>query len=218
MNEANNLLVNEPENKTAYKKQFNAYYSSFAKTYDSLIKKFPLWKHWIKKAIPFIQGPRILEISFGTGYLLTQYAKHFETFALDYNETMAGIAKRALAEKGLQVPIQIGDVEKLPYRDESFNTIVNTFAFSSYPDGAQAISEMLRVLTRDGRIVLIDFSHPKNGNFIGTHIIQYLEAFERDFGLTIRKLNLLFEKFNLTYNDQEIGAFGSIHLYIAEKG
>lgn len=45
-----------------------------AKGYDTFI--FPLWNNWIKKVIPYIKGKKILEVSFGNGYLMTQYAEN----------------------------------------------------------------------------------------------------------------------------------------------
>ena len=66
-----------------------------------------------------------------------------------------------------------GSVEHLPYPDESFDSIVNTMAFSGYPDGVAALSEMRRVLRSGGRLVLIDVGYPSNGNWLGTKLAEF---------------------------------------------
>ena len=78
--------VDEPKNKEKFIRDFDKFYSGFAWAYDLFIKIFPFWKRWLKTTIPHIQGPRVLEVSFGTGYLLTQYADQYDTYGIDYND------------------------------------------------------------------------------------------------------------------------------------
>ena len=72
--------------KEQFTEQYDRFYTSFAKVYDGAVKILPFWKRWLKATLPHIQGPRVLEVSFGTGYLLMQYAGQFETYGIDYNE------------------------------------------------------------------------------------------------------------------------------------
>ncbi len=65
----------EPIDGEAYKRQFDRYYSRFARLYDRLVKLLPFWGHLLSRALPSIEGPRVLEVSFGTGYLLTQMTR-----------------------------------------------------------------------------------------------------------------------------------------------
>ena len=78
----------EPFNPKKFMEDFDRFYSRIAPLYDVVVKLFPIWKTWIKKAIPHIIGPRVLEVSFGSGYLLTQYADRFDTYGIDYNKEM----------------------------------------------------------------------------------------------------------------------------------
>jgi SAM-dependent methyltransferase len=61
----------------------------------------PVWKNWLNRTLPYIQGPRVLEVSFGTGYLLTQFAGRYQAFGIDYNAAMAQTAKRNLQRREL---------------------------------------------------------------------------------------------------------------------
>jgi ubiquinone/menaquinone biosynthesis C-methylase UbiE len=203
----------EPKNKAKYTTQNDKYYSVSAGVYDFLVKVLPTWKIWIGHALPFIEGPRVLEVSFGTGYLLTQYADRFETHGIDYNENMVATAKKNLARKGIAADLRQGNVESLPYEDNSFDTVVNTMAFTGYPDAQKALSELHRVLKRGGKLVMVDIAYPKDGNWLGMQATKFWIA----FGDLVRDIDELFQAFNFETTDQEIGGFGSVHLYIATK-
>jgi hypothetical protein len=60
----------EPQYPIEYTRNLDREYSKYAKLYDISVKLLPIWKAWIKSAIPYIEGDRVLETSFGTGYLL----------------------------------------------------------------------------------------------------------------------------------------------------
>lgn len=93
------VYSNEPENSVEHTEKLDKDYSKYAKAYDLAVKLLPLWKTWIKAVIPYIQGNRILEASFGTGYLLLQYANKYETYGIDFNEKMIEMAKKNLSRK-----------------------------------------------------------------------------------------------------------------------
>jgi ubiquinone/menaquinone biosynthesis C-methylase UbiE len=81
------------EYKMRYTLPFDRFYSRFVSAYDWFLKAIPLWRNWLKHAVPRVQGTRVLEVSFGTGYHLTQYADRFQTYGIDYNQRMVTIAK-----------------------------------------------------------------------------------------------------------------------------
>jgi len=191
----------------------NILYSKIAKGYDILIKVLPIWKNWITQAIPHIQGKRVLEVSFGTGLLLTQYAAKYETFGIDYNSKMVAISKKNLEKKGIPAQLIQGNVESLPYDNDSFDTVLNTMAFTSYPNSEKAMSELIRVLKPNGKLIIVDINYPNDMNFLG----MWLTKFWVILGDVIRDMDKIFNSFNLDYTDKEIGGFGSVHLYIAQK-
>ena len=205
--------VNEPEDKEKFTQDFNKFYTAFARAYDLATKIFPFWRHWLKTTIPHIQGPRVLEVSFGTGYLLSEYASQFECYGLDYNEKFVRMLQNKFQEKGLVADIRQGDVQALPYEDEFFDSIVNTMAFSAYPDAIKAMSEMHRVLKRGGKLILVDIDYPLKRKGLGMQMTKAWIA----MGDIIRDMKPIFEQFDFEYTDEEIGGFGSVHLYIAEK-
>lgn len=203
----------EPTDPKQFNQNFDQMYGRFARLYDWAVKIFPIWRNWITQAVPHIIGPKVLEISFGTGYLLTQYANRYETYGIDYNGELARIAKKNLEKKRILAPIQQADIVHLPYRGETFNTVVNTMAFSGYPDGKQALAEIYRVLQKNGRFVLIDINYPKNRNWAGMNLTR----FWANTGDIIRDMGQLFSQSGFHYEEKEIGGFGTVHLYLATK-
>jgi len=203
----------EPDDKERFTREFDRTYTLIAGVYDLAVKVLPVWKSWLRQALPHIQGPRVLEVSFGTGYLLTQYADRFETHGIDYNEKLVSVAGGNLKKKGLTATLQKGNVESLPYDDETFDCIVNTMAFTAYPDGVKAMSEFHRVLKPGGRLVLIDNDYPADRNWLGMKMTRIWAA----LGDILRDMGVLFRRFGFDHTDREIGGFGSVHLYVAEK-
>jgi ubiquinone/menaquinone biosynthesis C-methylase UbiE len=203
----------DPEDSVAYTKKLDSVYSKYGILYDCFVKLFPIWKSWIKVVLPYIVGPRVLEASFGTGYLLMQYARHYETYGIDYNHTMIEIARRNLTRKGIQADLQLANVEQLPFPVDYFDTIVNTMAFSGYPNGRRAMAELFRVLKEGGRLLIVDFNYPSNRNRLGYWLTKLMES----AGDTIRDIPKIIQEFPLEYTEKEIGGFGSVHLYIAKK-
>jgi ubiquinone/menaquinone biosynthesis C-methylase UbiE len=203
----------EPENKKEYTKRYDQAYSRIANIYDWAVKALPVWRNWISAAIPHILGPNVLEVSFGTGYLISQFAHKFNTYGIDYNWEMACITRRNLCKIGAKAHIQQADVEFLPYADRTFDTVVNTMALSGYPDGGKAMAEIYRVLKPNGRFILVDIDYPHDQSQLGV----YATRLWANLGDIIRDIPEIFRESGFRYTDQVIGGFGSVHLYIATK-
>ena len=197
-----------------YTDRMNKEYNWMARGYDAFMFLFPFWKKWIKKVIPHIEGQKILEVSFGNGYLMTQYAKDgYEVHGIDYNEKMLDIAAGKLKAKYIQAKLSKANVEKLPFADNTFDTVINTMAFSGYPDGAKAMRELRRVLKTNGRLLLVDFDYPKNRNVAGYLIVKLWEK----LGDIIKDISAQLTKYDFDWHDIAIGGCGSVHLFIAQK-
>jgi ubiquinone/menaquinone biosynthesis C-methylase UbiE len=207
------VYSNEPGDREGFTRQFDRTYTRIAGIYDFAVKALPVWKSWLGKALPEIRGPKVLEVSFGTGYLLTRYADRFETHGIDYNEKLLSVASDNLKKNGIAAELRAGNVGSLPYDDESFDCIVNTMAFTAYPDGSKAMSEFHRVLKPGGRLVLVDIEYPADRNWLGMKMTGFWIA----VGDIVRDMDALFRQFDFEYTDREIGGFGSVHLYVAEK-
>jgi ubiquinone/menaquinone biosynthesis C-methylase UbiE len=103
------------------------------------------------KIVPKAQG-RVLELGIGMGHNLAFYdpAKVTAVVGVDPSPELRAAALAAPRRDGLQVRIEDGTAEALPFDDESFDTVVCTFTLCSVCGPAQALAEARRVLKPTG--------------------------------------------------------------------
>jgi len=200
-----------PQDGSVYTAAMDKEYSKLARYYDHIMT--PIWKMWLKKVLPFIEGSKVLEVSFGTGYLMTQYVKHFDAYGIDINDEMIRITRRKLEKDGLSASIAKGNVENLPFANNTFDTVVNTMAFTGYPDGEKALAEMKRVLRKNGKLLLMDFDYPSDRNIIGYSLVKIGEK----YGDIMKDLKRYLQKSGLNYRETYVGGFGSVYLFVCTK-
>lgn len=198
-----------------YTDRMDALYSKWAGYYDGFMFFFPLWKKWLSSVLPFIKGTQILEVSFGPAYLMTRYAKNkdLDIYALDYNQEMVKIAERKMKKLGRAAKITQGNVEKMPYNDKSFDTVICTMAYTGYPDGDRALQEMKRVLKDDGVLLLLDYDFPANRNILGYYLMKMMEA----AGDILKDIKADLGRNGFVFEEKEVGGFGSIHRFVCRK-
>ena len=211
--ESKTVYSKEPENPDDYTKKLDREYSRFAGVYDISVKILPVWKTWIKRVLPHIEGNRVLEASFGTGYLLMHYANDYETYGIDFNISMIEVAKENLSRSCVNATLQQAHVERLPFPENYFDTIINTMSFSGYPNGMKAMSEFHRVLKEGGVLLMVDFDYPSDRNRFGYWLTKLMET----AGDTIRDIPKILQAFPFEYKEEEIGGVGAVHFYIARK-
>ena len=76
----------------------------------------------------------------GTGYNLQYYPKDIELISIDWSSTMLEKAFERKNELGFKtLKLRQADCHNLPYEDETFDTVVDTFSLSSYYDHAKVL-------------------------------------------------------------------------------
>lgn len=197
----------------AYTDEMNKIYTRWTRTYDKFILLFPLWKKWLRSVLPYVEGKKLLEVSFGTGFLLTQYPDDIELYGLDYNLNMVVWARNKLDKISRKAELIQGNVEQLPYPDNTFDTVVVTMAFSGYPDGDKALAEMLRVLKNGGRLLMVDYDYPPDRNIFGYWITMIMVK----SGDLIKDIHGFIRKTGCVYESRCVGSFKSAQLFIITK-
>ena len=137
---------------------FRLLYNEMAWSYDFVSWAVSLgqWKHWQRAGLPFLTGPRVLEVAFGTGAMLVALRrKGLDTCGIDLSSHMAAIARRKLRRAGLDAPIVRGSAAALPFAGDTFDAILTTFPTPFIRD-PNVLHECARVLRPRGRLVIVD--------------------------------------------------------------
>ena len=153
------------------------------------------WWHLVRRALDYVPaGERVLEVGFGPGKLQVELARQAQTaVGIDLAGGMCRYTYRRLADQGLSPNITRGSAYQLPYRAESFDTVVSTFAISGLIDVQDAVAEMTRVTAIGGRVVIVDIGLPADGNPVGTFWARLWEAmgdFLHDFPAVMEQAGL----------------------------
>jgi SAM-dependent methyltransferase len=98
---------------------------------------------------------RWLDVATGTGGVALRAARAgAEVTGLDLSEDMLGKAARAAAADGLEIRLDVGDAERLPYQAASFDVVSSCFGVIFAPDPVAAAGELSRVCRPGGRLGL----------------------------------------------------------------
>lgn len=123
-------------------------YSELAWLYDpvSWLVSAGRWASWRRLALPYVTGPCVLEVGFGTGELLLEMANRpWYVCGLEPSPAMQRIAARKMRRRGLRANRVRGRVQRLPFVGGSFDTIISTFP-SEYILDPVALHELARLL------------------------------------------------------------------------
>lgn len=158
----------EEEKKVQVKRMFN----KIAPFYDFLNHFLSLGidNRWRKKAIrklESLQPDTILDIATGTGDLAIMANKMLspsKIIGLDLSEEMLTVGRKKMVKKELDQKIEMvqGDSENLPFEDESFDAVIVAFGVRNFQNLQKGLNEMQRVLKKGGKMVILEFTKPRN--------------------------------------------------------
>lgn len=102
-------------------------------------------------------GERVLDVACGTGWAsrsIASRAPGATVHGVDIADGLVEAARQLATRAGLSIEYRVGDAEKLPFEDASFDAVISTFGvmFASRPEAAAA--ELARVTRRGGRLGL----------------------------------------------------------------
>ena len=110
---------------------------------------------------PIQEGETVLDIGCGTGVdtliAAIMVGPEGKVVGIDMVPEMLERAMKNLNETILSnITFQPASAENLPFPDESFDVVISNGVFNLIPDKVKALSEVLRVLKRSGRLMIAD--------------------------------------------------------------
>jgi SAM-dependent methyltransferase len=100
-------------------------------------------------------GEHWLDLATGTGAVALRAARAgAQVSALDLSSALVHTARRLAAKQALAVRFDIGDAERLPYRDASFDVVSSAHGVVFAADHAAVARELARVCRPGGRLGL----------------------------------------------------------------
>ena len=133
-----------------------------------------------------VEGTHILEVGVGTGKNFPYYPLNAEITAVDFSEKMLRRAKDKASKQKVKVRLQQMDVQKLEFKDNTFDTVVTSFVFCSVPDPVRGLTEGERVCKPGGKVVLLE--HVLSANRIMAWLMNLANPLAvRMFGANINR-------------------------------
>ena len=133
------------------------------------------WKNWYVWQTGVKPGEAVLDLAAGTGDITLRLAKRMrgkeagadiegQLVSSDINAAMLKIGEERLTNKGWLKNLEfvIANAEALPFADNSFDLITMAFGLRNVTHQDKALAEMARVLKPGGRVLVLEFSRPKN--------------------------------------------------------
>jgi SAM-dependent methyltransferase len=151
----------------------------------------PFTRLLLKRAAPR-RGQRVLDLACGTGVVARHVAPlvgvEGKVVAVDISSAMLAVGRALPAPVGTEIAWRQGDAIALDLPDGAFDLVLCQQGLQFFSDRLSALSEMRRVLARDGRVVLSVWRslehHP---------VYEALfRAIARRFGLSLSALDVSF--------------------------
>ena len=154
------------------KEEVREMFDRIAPTYDMLNHTLSLnidrlWRRRVVRLVRRFAPRRILDVATGTGDLAIAMARRIrgtQVLGVDLSEGMLDIARRKVAEAGLdgRVVLDTGDAERLSVSDSAVDVATVAFGVRNFGDLDAGLRDIARTLREGGRIVIIEFSTPRN--------------------------------------------------------
>ena len=129
-----------------------------------------LWRKEVAKAVAARPGHTVLDLAAGTATSSLPFAATGAyVVPCDFSLGMLREGKK----RNPWLPLTAGDATKLPFKDDTFDTVTISFGLRNVQDTDAALRELYRVTKPGGQVVICEFSQPTWAPF-RTVYVEYL--------------------------------------------
>ena len=196
------------------KEQVEEMFDNIAPTYDKLNHIMSLnidrmWRSRVVRIVKRSKPQRVMDVATGTGDLAIAMARSMSDLrvvGVDLSEEMLAVAARKVERDGLSECIELHkcDAEQLDVvADGSMDMATVAFGVRNFENMERGLAEIYRTLKSDGRLIVLEFSIPRN-RFIRWVYAQYSHRLLPRIGAMISK-----DKQAYTYLPESVEEFPS---------
>lgn len=156
---------------TSKRNQIQKMFNAISIEYDCLNKLITFgndikWRRKVSKIAKENNPKNILDLATGTGDIALELANidGVKIIGLDISKNMLEIGTKKIMKQGLSDKITLvsGDAENLTYANSSFDLITIGFGVRNFENLAAGLNESIRVLKKDGKLIVLESSIPSS--------------------------------------------------------
>lgn len=154
----------------AKKQQIAQMFNSIAGSYDFLnhFLSMGIDIYWRKKAIRLLKKyspKKILDVATGTADFAIEAMRlnPSKIIGIDISEKMLDVGREKIKKLNLEKNIELilAECENTPFKNNFFDAVLVGFGVRNFENLEKGLSEMYRVLNKNGTIIILEFSKPK---------------------------------------------------------
>ena len=169
--------------------------------FDNIAPKYDLLNHtlsmsidrvWRRRVVGEVRRAkpgRILDVATGTGDLaIARRIRDVQVLGVDLSEQMLAVARRKIEARGLdgRIVLDRGDAERLAVADASVDVATVAFGVRNFGDLGAGLRELARTIKPGGKVVILEFSRPRNRVFRALYEFYSYKILPRIGGLVSR--------------------------------
>ena len=171
--------------------------------FDNIAPKYDLLNHtlsmsidrvWRRRVVGEVRRAkpgRILDVATGTSDLAIAMARRIrdvQVLGVDLSEQMLAVARRKIEARGLdgRIVLDRGDAERLAVADASVDVATVAFGVRNFGDLGAGLRELARTIKPGGKVVILEFSRPRNRVFRALYEFYSYKILPRIGGLVSR--------------------------------
>jgi demethylmenaquinone methyltransferase/2-methoxy-6-polyprenyl-1,4-benzoquinol methylase len=150
------------------KSRARVFYKYLSKVYDQ-VNPF-IWNEEMRtEALGLLDiepDDRVLDVGCGTGFATEGLLEHVDTvYGLDQSPHQLEQAYAKFGKRDGPVNFHLGDAERLPFRDDTFDIVWSSGSIEYWPNPVVALRECRRVAKPGGQVLIVGPNYPNRTVF-----------------------------------------------------
>ncbi|WP_276273066.1 methyltransferase domain-containing protein [Haloarcula litorea] len=166
------------------KSRARTFYKYLSKVYDQ-VNPF-IWDERMRdEAIGMLDldpDDAVVDIGCGTGFATEGLLEHVDTvYGLDQSQHQLSKAYQKFGKHG-DVRFHLGDAERLPFKDDTFDVVWSSGSIEYWPNPVDALEECRRIAKPGGRVLIVGPDYPNSSVFqkLADAIMLFYDEAEAD--------------------------------------